>query len=36
MNARQIAHLDAAELAECTRVFREHRDVLDCFGYDLR
>ena len=36
MNARQIAHLDAAELAECTRVFRQHRGVLDYFGYDLR
>ena len=36
MNARQIARLDAAELAECTRVFRERRDVLDYFGYDLR
>ena len=36
MNARQIARLDAAELAACTRVFRRHRDVLDYFGYDLR
>ena len=36
MNARQIARLGAAELAECTRVFRERRDVLDYFGYDLR
>ena len=36
MNARQIARLDAAQLAACTRVFRQHRDVLDYFGYDLR
>ena len=36
MNARQIARLDVEELAECTRVFRECRDVLDYFGYDLR
>ena len=36
LNARQIARLDAAELAECTRVFRQHRGVLDYFGYDLR
>ena len=35
MNARQIARLDAAQLAACTRVFREHRDVLDDFGYEL-
>ena len=33
--ARQIARLDAAELAACTRVFRQHRDVLDYFGYEL-
>ena len=36
MNARQIARLDPAQLAACTRVFRQHRDVLDWFGYDLR
>ena len=36
MNARQIARLDAAQLAACTRVFRQHRDALDRFGYDLR
>ena len=36
MNARQIARLDPAQLAACTRVFRQHRDVLDYFGYDLR
>ena len=36
MNVRQIARLDPAQLAACTRVFRQHRDVLDYFGYDLR
>ena len=36
MNARQIARLDPAELAACTRVFRRRRDALDYFGYDLR
>ena len=36
MNARQIARLDPAQRAACTRVFRRHRDALDRFGYDLR
>ena len=36
MNARQIARLDPAQRAECARVFRRHRDVLDYFGHGLR
>ena len=35
MNARQIARLDAGQVAAFNRVFRTHRDVLDYFGYDL-
>ena len=35
MNARQIARLDAAQIATFNGVFRQHRDVLDYFGYDL-
>ena len=35
MNVRQIARLDAGQVAAFSRVFRRHRDVLDHFGYDL-
>ena len=35
MNERQIARLDASQIAVFNRVFREHRDALDYFGYDL-
>ena len=35
MNARQLANLAAADVAAFTRVFREHRDTLDFFGYAL-
>ena len=35
MNARQIERLDPAQVAVFDRVFREHRDVLDFFGYEL-
>ena len=35
MNARQIARLDAEQIAALNRVFRAHRDTLDYFGYDL-
>ena len=35
MNARQIARLDAQDLAAFNRVFRAHRDLLDYFGYAL-
>ena len=35
MNARQIARLDAEQIATLNRVFRAHRDTLDYFGYDL-
>ena len=35
MNARQIARLGAGRIAALTSLFRKHRDVLDCFGYDL-
>ena len=35
MNARQIARLDADSLATLDAVFREHRAVLDHFGYEL-
>ena len=35
MNARQIARLDAAQIAVFNRVFRRHRAVLGYFGYDL-
>ena len=35
MNARQIARLDAGQIAAINRVFRRHRVVLDHFGYEL-
>ena len=35
MNERQIARLDASQIAVFNRVFREHRSALDYFGYDL-
>ena len=35
MNARQIARLDAGQVATLSRVFRAHRDTLGYFGYDL-
>ena len=35
MNSRQIARLDAAEIAAFNRVFRHHRDLFDHFGYEL-
>ena len=35
MNARQIANLAAEDVAAFNRVFREHREVFDFFGYDL-
>ena len=35
MNERQIARLDAAQIAAFNRVFREHRDTLGYFGYEL-
>ncbi len=35
MNARQIARLDAQDVAVFNRVFRPHRDLLDYFGYAL-
>ena len=35
MNARQMARLDAAQVAAFNRVFRQHRNVLAYFGYDL-
>ena len=35
MNERQIAALSAEEIAAFNRVFREHQDTLDYFGYDL-
>ena len=35
MNARQISRLDAEQVAAFNRVFRQHRDVLDYFGYDI-
>ena len=35
MNARQIARLDAAQIAIFNRVFRERRDLLDHFGYEI-
>ncbi len=36
MNARQIARLDDERIALFSRVFREHREVFDCFGYEIR
>ena len=35
MNARQMARLDAGRIAVFSRVFREHRDVFDYFGYEI-
>ena len=35
MNARQIARLDAGQVAVFNRVFRGRRDALDYFGYEL-
>ncbi|MCY4600504.1 MAG: sulfotransferase [Acidobacteria bacterium] len=35
MNDRQIARLEAAQITTFNRVFREHRDVFDHFGYEL-
>ena len=35
MNARQIARLTAGQVATFNRVFHEHRDALDYFGYEL-
>ena len=35
MNARQIANLAAEDVAAFNRVFREHRETLDSFGYDI-
>ena len=35
MNARQLANLDAEDVAAFTHVFREHRDTLGYFGYAL-
>ena len=35
MNERQIANLDAEDVAAFNRVFREHRDTLGWFGYEL-
>ena len=35
MNARQIARLDAGQIAAFNRVFHERRDALDYFGYEL-
>ncbi len=36
MNARQIARLDDERIALFSRVFREHREVFDYFGYEIR
>ena len=35
MNERQIARLDAAQVAAFNRVFRPRRDLFDHFGYDV-
>ena len=35
MNERQIANLDPEDVAAFNRVFREHRDTLGWFGYEL-
>ena len=35
MNGRQLARLDARRIGAFNRVFREHRDTLGWFGYDL-
>ena len=35
MNSRQVAHLDAAQIAAMNKVFRARRELLDHFGYEL-
>ena len=35
MNGRQLANLRAEDVAAFNRVFREHRDTLEWFGYEL-
>ena len=35
MNDRQIARLDVAQITAFNRVFREHRDLFEHFGYEL-
>ena len=35
MNERQLANLDPEDVAAFNRVFREHRDTLGWFGYEL-
>ena len=35
MNERQIANLDVEDVAAFNRVFREHRDTLGWFDYEL-
>ena len=35
MNARQIARLTPEQIATVSRVFRQRRDVLDFFGYEI-
>ena len=35
MNARQIARLTVGQLAAFNRVFHEHRDLFDYFGYEM-
>jgi hypothetical protein len=35
MNGRQIARLDAAQIAAFNRAFRERRDLLEHFGYEI-
>ena len=35
MNGRQIALLDAAQIAAFNRVFEGHRDLLEHFGYEI-
>ena len=35
MNARQIARLEPEQIGAFNRVFRNHRDVLAHFGYEI-
>ena len=35
MNDRQIARLDAAQIATFNRVFRQRRDLFEHFGYEI-
>ena len=35
MNARQIARLNAEDIAAFNRVFRRRRDLFDHFGYEI-